>query len=123
MLVRVARIRAALEDGGARMPTVTEPEWFAAVRAGTALPARDKQREQLGAYLGGIPAHHALTDEGCADILNQIEMLVVLKEMHAAGVQIRCARGGQFTNAVQLRAAFAEAQRAKATVDIPESVR
>jgi hypothetical protein len=62
--------------------------------------------EQMSTYLGGVPAHYALTEAGCKDLINQIEMLGVLKEMRAAGVVIRCARGGRFTSAAQLRAVF-----------------
>lgn len=62
--------------------------------------------EEISAYLGGVPAHHALTDAGCADVVNEIEMLGVLKEMRAAGVEIRCVPGGRFTSATQLREVF-----------------
>jgi len=106
LLDRISRIRTALEEAGARLPAAPAPAWATDVRADTsAVPVDDERMEQISAYLG-VPARYALTEEGCADIINQIEMLGVLKEMHAAGVVIHCARGGSFTNAAQLRAVF-----------------
>ncbi|ALC26957.1 MULTISPECIES: hypothetical protein [Streptomyces] len=96
---RIVRIRTALEDAGAAMPAASAP-------ASSAVTADDEWMEEMTAYLGGVPARYAFTEEGCSEIINQIEMLVVLKEMDAAGVRIRCTRGERLTSAAQLRAAF-----------------
>ncbi|MGW0672543.1 hypothetical protein [Streptomyces sp. NPDC002746] len=107
VLARISCIRTVLVDGGAQLPTASAPAWFAAVPAGEGL------MEEMTVYLGGVPARYALTEEGCADIINQIEMLGVLKEVRAAGVKIRCARGGPFTSAAQLRAVFEHIRRSE----------
>ncbi|MCX5278112.1 MULTISPECIES: hypothetical protein [Streptomyces] len=92
LLVRVARLRAALLAAGLDLDehSTPEPAWFSILRSGDTISLDALQQRELTEHLAGIAAAHALDDAACAHALDKIEALVVLSEMRAEGIVPGC---------------------------------
>lgn len=102
-LARADRLRAALREAGLDLERLgPEPLWLADVRAGRPVPLGPGERTELVAYAGIVSTASLASDEACATVLRQIEMIPVLREMRDEGMTIHSC--GEQMSASSLRA-------------------
>ncbi|MEU9776445.1 hypothetical protein [Streptomyces sp. NPDC047968] len=112
-LARADRVRAALREAGLDLERLgPEPLWLADVRAGRPVPLGPDERAELVAYTGIVSTASLASDEACAAVLRQIEVIPVVREMREEGMTLHSCGGQMSAGALRaIQAAVREAVR------------
>ena len=99
---RGERIRAALAGMGVDLGLLgPAPAWLPSVRAGALVRLGANEQTELRAYLGTTSTACVASDAACAQVLERLEAVNVLREMREAGMT--CLSHADRLSAGQLR--------------------
>ena len=88
-VARTERIRVALQKAGVDLDTLgPEPTWFGQARTGHPTPLDSPKRSELIAYLGSETTTCLTSDDACTKVLEKIDAITVLREMHDEGLTV-----------------------------------